>query len=91
MKTTRLSTLALVAAALGASALLAACGGSESYEEPVAIEDPNQMPSSATSSTQGLFKFASALAPSDSTEALLLSNVSELPTSETEEPVPLAQ
>lgn len=89
MKITRVSTLAAIAVA---SAVLAACGGGGGgTEDPVAIEDPNLMPSSATASTQGLLKFASALAPNDSAEALKMGNVTELPVSDTEEPVALAQ
>ncbi len=78
----------LAAGVVAASALLlVACGGSGGDEAPA--EDPTVVPKSATSSTSAWFKFASALAPSDSAEALLLTNVTDLPTSETEEPTTL--
>jgi len=83
----KLSLLAAVAAAV----LLAACGGSGSDAEPAPIEDPNLVPASATASTSAWFNFTSALKASDSAEALMLSAISELPTSESEEPLPLPQ
>jgi len=77
-------------AALACTLALVACGGSDGSDETPA-EDPTLVPKSATGSTSAWFKFASSLAPSDSAEALLLTNVSELPTSETEEPMALPQ
>ena len=75
--------------ALAVAALLAACGGGGGGSDEPAAQDPTLVPASATSTTLAWFKFASALAPSDSAEALLLSSVGELPTSETEEPTAL--
>jgi hypothetical protein len=75
------------AAALAGALMMVACGGSGGDDTPA--EDPTLVPRSATGSTAAWFKFASALAPSDSAEALLLTGVGELPTSETEEPTAL--
>ena len=72
-------------AALATALLLAACGGGGGDAPPA--EDPSLVPTSATSSTSAWFKFVSALAPSDSAEALLLTGVGTLPTSESEEPM----
>lgn len=78
----------LAAAAVAATTLLlAACGGSD--DDPVPVEDPTLVPSNATSSAAEFFKFAGALMSSETAEALLLTNVSSLPTSETDEPTPL--
>jgi hypothetical protein len=80
-------TAAVAAATL---LLLAACGGNGG-DEPAPIEDPNLVPASAAASTTAWFQFAKALLPSDTSEALALSNVGALPTSETEEPQTLGQ
>ena len=84
----QISLLAALTSAACAAVLLAACGGSDS-DEPVDIPDPTLVPASATSSTSAWFAFAKALMTSDSAEALKLSNVSALPTSETEEALSL--
>ena len=81
------SLLAVAATTL----LLAACGGSDGGDAAVPAEDPSVVPTSATSSTSTWFKFASALAPTDSGEALTMGSITELPTSETEEPQALPQ
>ena len=78
-------------AAVATTLLLAACGGSGGDDTPVLVEDPSLLPTSATSSTSAWFKFTSALAPTDSGEALRMGAITELPTSETEEPMPLAR
>lgn len=75
-------------AALVSAFVLVACGGSDD-ETPA--EDPALVPSSATGSTSAWLKFASALVPSESAEALQLTNVSESPTSETDEPAAVPQ
>jgi len=81
------SMQALLAAA-AAACLLAACGGSGGGDEAPA-EDPTLVPSSATGSVSAWLKFTGALMSSETAEALLLTNVSAVPTSETEEPTPL--
>jgi hypothetical protein len=83
--------ISLLAAAAMASAamLLGACGGSDDEPAPVA-EDPTVVPTSATASVTAWVNFAKALMSSDSAEALALSNISTLPVSDTDEPLPLA-
>ena len=89
MRKTR--TFLTAAAAVSAALLLAACGGNGGDDAPA--EDPNVVPRSATSSIAAWFRFAGALASSESSEALLLTNVEAgaLPTSDSEEPMSLGQ
>lgn len=86
-----MNKLHLLLAVAATTLLLAACGGNDGSDPEVPAEDPSLVPTSATSSTSTWFKFTSALAPSDSSEALLMGSITELPTSETEEPMALPQ
>jgi hypothetical protein len=78
--TRKLHSLLAAAATAG---LLAACGGHGDDDAPA--EDPSLVPTSATASVGAWITFAKALMSSDSSEALSLTNVNALPTSETEE------
>ena len=91
MKRSRSHPLLAAGAAVATALLLAACGGGDGYDEQAPAEDPTLVPASATSSVSAWFKFAAALMSSDSAEALMLTNVSALPTSDTDEPTPLGQ
>jgi hypothetical protein len=84
-----LQPLLAAGAAVATALLLAACGGSDGDDTPA--EDPTLVPSSATSSVAAFMKFTGALMSSETAEALLLTGVSALPTSDTDEPMPLAQ
>ena len=96
MKTTASSRPGLVArwaipAAFAAAMLLAACGGGGGYDVAPA-EDPTRVPASATSSTGAWFMFARALAlaPDDTGDPLMLTGITEMPTSETEDPATIS-
>lgn len=82
----KMKQLALAAVVCTSAGLLAACGGGGSYEEPVAAEDPTEVPASAASSVAAWIAFAKALTSSDSSEALSLAKLGTLPVSETDEP-----
>ncbi len=85
---TRHSLPAALAASFAAASLLAGCGGdSASPAPPPAASD--QVPTSAVASDAALEAFAIGLAPSETTEPLLLDQVSTFPTSESEEPIAL--
>jgi hypothetical protein len=72
-----------LAAAAATALLVAGCGGRPGND---LVEDPGSVPSSATASTTAWVNFAKALVTSDTAEPLSLGGVTELPTSETEEP-----
>lgn len=78
--TRKLHSLLAAAAVAG---LLAACGGNGGDDAPA--EDPSHVPTSATASIGAWIAFAKALTSSDTSEALALTNVNTLPTSETDE------
>ncbi|MBI5721918.1 MAG: hypothetical protein HZC37_29950 [Burkholderiales bacterium] len=86
-----LSPFLAAGAAVATALVLAACGGSDDDEAAPPAADPTVVPSSATSSTSAWFKFASTLAASDTAEALMLTGIAALPTSDTEEPMTLGQ
>ena len=80
MKTSLLAALSLVS-------MIAACGGSsdpgpETPPPPVAS---NEVPASATASTEAYTRYAASLLPSETAEPLDVSKV-VAPTSESEEP-----
>ena len=69
------------------AALMAACGDSSVavMDPPPVVQPSNEVPTSATASTQAYVQYTGSLAASDSTEPLLVDKVVP-PTSETEEP-----
>jgi hypothetical protein len=82
--------LPALAAMATAAVLLAACGGSDDEPAPAA-EDPTVVPASVSGSVAAWFNFAKALVASDTSEALAMTNINTLPTTETDEPTSLGQ
>lgn len=90
---TRYPLLAALAASVAAGSLLAGCGGGGGSSPPPPPPPPpvaiTEVPASAAASDAALEAFAIALAPTETSEPLLLDNVTTLPSSETEEPIAL--
>lgn len=81
-------------AALALASALAACGGNDSYAPapppPPVAEDPTMVPTSATANAAAFSTYAANLAPSDTTEPLVVGTLVP-PVSDTEEPVALTR
>lgn len=86
---TRYPLLAALAASVATGGLLAGCGGDSSPPAPPPPAASNELPTSAVASGSALEAFAIANAPSETTEPLMLDQVSTFPTSETDEPIAL--
>ena len=85
---TRHSLIGLFAC-VAAGPLVTACGGDSSPPPAPPPAASNEVPTSAVASDASLEAFAIGLPQSDTTEPLMLDNVSTLPSSETEEPIAL--
>ena len=82
-------------AALALASALAACGGNDDYAptpppSPPVAEDPIMVPASATANAAAFSSYAANLAPSDTTEPLVVGTLVP-PVSDTEEPVALTR
>lgn len=88
---TRQPFRAALAVSLAAGGLLAGCGGDSSSAPPPPPPpvSTTEVPATAAASDAALEAFAIGLAQSETTEPLLLDNITTLPSSETEEPIAL--
>ena len=81
-------------AALALAGALAACGGNDDYAPapppPPVAEDPTMVPASATANATAFSTYAANLAPSDTTEPLVVGTLVP-PVSDTEEPIALTR
>jgi len=78
----------VMANALFASLLLAACGGGSTEEPAPMAQEPTEVPASASVSTTAFVNYAGTLASSETKEPLDITKAMP-PTSETDEPLPI--